>query len=397
MKQTKVNGRHGFVFHDACWSLLDKACHPDPVPYERLFKICDSLPFPLESIAISWGHDYGGPVIIDSEGYYPWEDRFRDREYPAPDPVLSANPYNVPEIEQVLTAVPQLPPDYTAVPVSAISTSGSDCFRALSRELCSAIAMYLPVSDALDARLASRAFWPIFYSQQFWRSRFKDFSDRSWVFEAQGREISDWRWLYRRTNDVHLNHALRNRKRIWSLVQIVLGVLVLSEDDRSGSTSISSPTLETSQFAKATGNLWEDNTKISYASSNQGCRLLHKHLVTVPQDLSRVAVSYIQIGDLSHITGMKLTSNAGDTTQLGYWTARDCSLELSELHGFNLAIGSRGIQALQCITVGGATSCWLGSPDGAPKTKRLAMPGLTSALEAGFDVRNPSLLRRPRY
>ncbi len=45
---TTTSGRQhalrGFMFHEACWVLLDRAFHPALVPLKRVFDICDSFP-----------------------------------------------------------------------------------------------------------------------------------------------------------------------------------------------------------------------------------------------------------------------------------------------------------------------------------------------------------------
>lgn len=191
-----VDGRHGFIFHDACWGLLEKAFHPSPVPLSRLSDVCESLPFPLLSVGISWGHDYGGASIVDNEHHFPFEDRFFDRDYMDPDPVLSANPYEADEAHNLLTEAPEEPPSPQGLNPNTIEPE-QDNFYALPEELRSAIAIFLPTLDVLNLRLASRSFWTIFNSQQFWASRFKHKSDRSWLLESQdGAQPRDWRWLY---------------------------------------------------------------------------------------------------------------------------------------------------------------------------------------------------------
>jgi hypothetical protein len=65
MQQDPLNGRHGFILHDACWHLLRKAFQPSEILLERLVKVCESLPFPLRGNVVSWGHDYGGLHFLD--------------------------------------------------------------------------------------------------------------------------------------------------------------------------------------------------------------------------------------------------------------------------------------------------------------------------------------------
>jgi len=82
--QDPINGRYGFPFHEACWSLLEKAYSPELVPYKALFEVCRSLPFPSAGTTLSWGHDFGGLVFVDNQHRYPWEDRFIKQDLAAP-------------------------------------------------------------------------------------------------------------------------------------------------------------------------------------------------------------------------------------------------------------------------------------------------------------------------
>lgn len=388
MCQREVNGRHGFVFHEACWDLLEKAFHPRPVPVTRLFDVCRSLPFPLLVVGLSWGHDYGGPVHIDDEHHFPWEeDRFTDREFLEPDPMFSENPYEVPEVRTVLTEAPERPP----VPgraISAATVPERDGLLALPPELRSAIAMYLPTSDVLNLRLASRAFWTILDSQQFWASRFGDVSERSWLFEVWGDvpKSRDWRWLYRRTNHGHISPGLQNRVRVWNLSQKMLRILEFSWKEVGLTTS---PKPEPQWWTHVSGNLWERPAGGRYLRFEGGCRVFHKHRVPIPHNLSRLSISSVRVGDAEYLAGLKLVTAAGESHQVGYWSvAPDVEkyVQVSEIRGFNLAVGSRGIHAIQCIEGGSRTRRWLGSPDRSPKTQRLDVDRRVTELEVGFDV-----------
>jgi hypothetical protein len=63
---------------------------------------------------------------------------------------------------------------------------------------------------------------------------------------------------------------------------------------------------------------------------------------------------------------MKLISSQGDSVQLGYNAqGSEILLNITFSLGFNLAVGSRGIQAVQCIM--GSGSCH----DGSGLRKRL--------------------------
>ncbi|KAK4232846.1 hypothetical protein C8A03DRAFT_39502, partial [Achaetomium macrosporum] len=113
LPQRDFRGRHGIVFHDACWSLLEAALQPASVPLQRLFDVCSSLPVPRKCRAPTWGHDFGGAVVVDKTGHFPWEDRYEAPESTKLDPVFSKNPYQVPGVDRLLAEDPKQPPAAT--------------------------------------------------------------------------------------------------------------------------------------------------------------------------------------------------------------------------------------------------------------------------------------------
>ena len=310
--------------------------------------------------------------------------------------VFNTNPYQVPEVDQIFADVsnPQVPPPGppSSQITRSIATPGNDCFMSLPQELCAAIVMHLPTADVLSARLVSSAFWPVsIHSQQFWASRFKNFSDRSWLFEARrdsSRSVKDWRRLYCRTSDANIGFNLQNRKRIWALIQGVLDLLALVWNESPPSDQIlPQPTYR----VEVSGDLLELDIGGPYSGDfHKGCRTFRKQNIAIPDDLTRLSISTVSLGDEVHITGMSITSATGDSIRIGYNAAlaySEHSLELSELWGLQLAVGSGGIQALQCITgPTNSASLWLGCPGDLPRTKRLAVATRITALEAGFDV-----------
>ncbi|KAF3799740.1 hypothetical protein GCG54_00000986 [Colletotrichum gloeosporioides] len=328
---------------------------------------------------MAWGHDYEGPVLIDNEHRFPWEDRFSDREYIGPDPVLTTNPYDVPDIQSLLAEDPKSPPSST-LSVSQFTTLAQDVFFALPEELRSVIATCLPTLDVLNLRLVSRAFWTMFNNQQFWASRFGDSSDRSWLFEARhSTETQNWRWLYRRTNSLRRGFGLQNRVRVWNLAQKLVDILDFHWVDIGVNYSPCSD-----QRVEASGEMWEQPVA-GYSLFDKGCRLFERHLVTIPEQLSRISVCSIQLGDMSYVTGLKFTTVVGGIRQIGYWATPEQSLETSDVCGFKLAVGERGIQALQCIDSKSSTYPWIGCPERSPKTLRLNVGDHVADLEIGFD------------
>ncbi|KAI0423605.1 F-box domain-containing protein [Xylaria sp. FL1042] len=384
LRQPRVNGRHGFPFHEACWSLLEKAYSAETIPYKALFEVCRSLPFPSEGTGLSWGHDFGGLVSVDNQDRYPWEDRFVDRDgNSAPCLTARNNPYHVPEIQQLPYEDPQAPP---AISVSGPVSTTTDCFSVLPQEIRIEIASYLPTVDALNTRRASRSFLSIFYSQQFWASRFRADSDRSWLFESHNWDKTcDWRWLYRHTNKAHRTGGMQNRERIWKLIQRVKEILRLRWT-KSIALSSAIPNQTNLRWLEASGDLRPEMDIGPYRGFNEGCRLFHEQCFSIPGLPCQIAFSIIQLGDAEYIAGIRLIPSQGEAIQLGYRAeGKELILNITFLAGFNLAVGSRGIQGIQCILDNGRTSQWFGCPHEAPRTRRLAASGPITAIKAGFD------------
>lgn len=312
-----------------------------------------------------------------------------------------------------LLAEPAQNPPYTALAASVEPPTAPDMLSRLPAELLAAIAMQLQTLDFLNARLALRGFALLFYSQQFWASRFLAGGERWWLFEARDGPANgirvDWRSLYHETSDPKLGPYLRNRKRIMQLTDRLQQVLSLENIEP---VPLSSPfaaedtATEACKWAQAGGRLWgvglaggpfqslsnEDCRRTHPFQSflMEGCRRTHSQTVALPQSLCSVCVSFVNIGKSSYISGITLTSADGEAVHLGYRSSRTStfeSSELSELLGFNICVGSRGIQSIQCVVERGSTSEWLGRPgDDSSKTTILALTTRVLQLKVGFDV-----------
>lgn len=149
----------------------------------------------------------------------------------------------------------------------------------------------------------------------------------------------------------------------------------------------SSPNPDSLRWLEATGDLRPDERTGPYHGFNEGCRLFVEKQTSIPSLLSQIVFSVIQLGDTEYIAGMRLIPSQGEAIQLGYRAeGRELFLNITLLAGFNLVVGSRGVQGIQCITGDGRTSQWFGCPYRAPRTRRLAVSGRITAIKAGFDV-----------
>ncbi|KAI9767966.1 MAG: hypothetical protein M1840_005278 [Geoglossum simile] len=381
MRQHPEGGRHGFVLHGACWRLLQKALEPDNIPLKRLLGVCKSLPYPLRGIGVCWGHDYGGLTLFDNQDHYPWEDRLVEQHNSSETcQYARENPYDVPEIPRLLMMRLQKP--IHLVP----KVQGGDCFSTLPWEILEAIAINLQTGDALNLRRASKTFLPIWTSQTFWASRFEAGHDRDFIFEMRNnKEPRDWITLYRITNHAHSPSGVKNRRRVWGLIQALINLLRLRLGDalESSRTNLSADGLRWNEVA---GDVKQETGSGHCEGFNEGCRLFQKQCASIPSDLSRIAFSITAAGNVEYVTGMRLITSNDTDIRLGYIAeGNELFLEVTAVRGFVLAMGPRGVRALQVISSGGRASKWFGCPKDLPVTECLVGFESISALEVGID------------
>lgn len=152
MDEYPVEGRHGFVFHNACWSLQERWYGCETVPYARLLEVCRSLPF-LDRHAY-WGHAYNSGHLPAEFANCP----FIVRCVALRKHVDSLNPYHVSGFQHLLdTHMPVWTGEASRRPPVLI-VPRNDCFATLPQELCDEIAAFLPLVDVLNLRKVSKAF-----------------------------------------------------------------------------------------------------------------------------------------------------------------------------------------------------------------------------------------------
>jgi hypothetical protein len=93
------------------------------------------------------------------------------------------------------------------------------------------------------------------------------------------------------------------------------------------------------------------------------------------------------MGGTEYITGLELSFDGGTSTQLGYKSRDNSSVDVAAFGGFVVAAGTSGIHGLQIIDEGSRVSKWLGSNKRCPQTRRLKLDGEIVGISASFDVR----------
>ena len=385
MNRKPVNGRYGFVFHEACWSLLEQSFYPEQVPVVQLYEVCRSLPIPTWWQGGGWGYTFGGHKCIDNHAFNFWKNKaspFHSDQNQGLSP-WAKDPCVALEIKSLLEEAPDDQP-LEACP-SWPASGSDDLFSIVPQEIRDNITSRLPTADVCRLRLASRAFVYTFSSQQFWRSRFQKGGERAWLGEIQGLpKVSNWRWLYRRTSTALLPPALLNRQRVSGLINQIQEILRLKWNECGGLSLVSQ--VSATRWREVSAEL-RPCPGLSRFEFDKGYREFHTRSIHIAEQLAQVSFSILVLNRISHVTGMRVTAADGTALSIGYSSDQTwCSASVTSLNGFKLAIGSRGVQGIQVIHGDGTPSQWFGSPDKAPRTHRLVCSKGISALEAGFDV-----------
>ena len=383
MDENPAYGPHGYLVHDACWCLLQYNFAMDALAHRRLYEICQSLPTPLCCAKLSWGHDYGGLVVQNDMNFYPWEDRVE-----VGDAISITEARRVAQINPLET-IPLRSSDWATIkfPPHRTFCMSSDCFASLPMEIYEMIATLLPTSDVQNLRYASKTFSALYFSQRFWASRFAQGRERDYVLEARDlHNIIDWRNLYWRTKDCHAPPALRNRIRIWKLISYVRTYLSLSCN--SGARKLSHNILCNGlHWTLISGDVKQEPGGNIDVYFEEGCRALKESSHSVPVELCEIACSVVVAGDGTYVTGLRLTDKLQNSIKLGYiLDGEELVCKIKVLRGFRVAVGSRGIRALQIIREDHSTSSWFGQNINCPVSQRLANADAIAALKVAFDV-----------
>lgn len=297
------------------------------------------------------------------------------------------NPYDVPQLAEVIAKTAHEP--LNSIPSHAQRES-NDCFAKLPWEIREAIANYLPTRDALTLRGSSRSFLPLLASPTFWASRFQPGADRGFLFEKQNTaEPRDWLSLYRMTTYSQSSPGLKNRRRIWDLIQYILRLLHLrSSDDTEPIAPSDISCDDESKLIEATAKIVQPSAEDgTYPVFHDGCRVFQRQHAFIPHDLVGVSMSFVGLGDHGHLSGLCFKSMSGADTQLGYFSSTSAVLcNVNDLSGFVLAIDPRGIRALQIVDRSGARSQWFGFSKDTPVTERLVAFDITKPVRVSIDV-----------
>ena len=381
MEQRYDNGRHGFVLHNSCWCLLQKAFEPTLIPLQRLLELCESLSFPLRTSSVYWGHDFGGLWAVESRNAFPWQEEFFQRRQPSAVYLDGLeNPLNVPCIPEMLSARIQLP---FAGPLIRRSR---DCFSLLPWEILDKIGILLATKDALNLRRVSASFLPLYISECFWASRFSADGERGFLFEArEPRGYLDWLTLHRLSRLSRCPSGLRNRRRVWGLTKIIVNIAQQRRADIPPGTE--SEVWAQHTWTQVSCDIHSEAEDGCWSRFHRGCRSFGTCIITPPNDLMQVGITTIEMGVCTYITGLRFMSRTKLSTRVGYVAEQEEStFTISDLHGFRVAMSQSGIRALQLVGKNGHCSQWAGDPTAMPVSNRLVKSKPIRRLAVSYDV-----------
>ncbi|KAK7212820.1 hypothetical protein V2G26_019998 [Clonostachys chloroleuca] len=376
-----------YVIHDSCLLFLEKTVHSSSFPLRRLYEVLASLPYSEIYQTVDWGRDHGMRDVESECGYDPWLVRLSpDPEHPL-RPYSTFDPLRSPQVDELLsncamgrseTVLGESSRQETEIiTIGDGQINPSDRFLRLPTEICCLIAQHLPTTDVANIRLVSRAFLSSFDHQSFWASRFHQFHERSWLFEAlDTKDRLDWRRLYDLTRYASIDKHLKNRRRIWDLVPMILGTIQLRWHgalDRTAPMDVDHSLGVVARCHKQRPGF--DIREVSRIN------LLHK--VPIPTRLSQIRVSFTELGDAKYVCGFTFWPVDDPPCHMGYESHDQEVVNLDCFDGIILTTTKRGVRAVRFLSH--STTHWLGQIGGFTSYSKLSTERGVKVIEGGFD------------
>lgn len=380
---------YAFPFHDNCWQLLEKVFSPLRVPHVRLFEFCAAVPYSLDRLVVSWGHDFYVNIVTPSQGLlgiYPWESKTTAKKLALGHHHLLHNFFDSKDSAKIL-ALPAIEPP--GAPISPDQCAKKDRFVVLPLEIRCQIASLLSTGDYLALRKASPAFVMVYYMQSFWATRFKQGETRSYFFEAASvtGEVN-WQSLFKRTATYPFSFAMKNRIRVWKVVQELSDALLnIRELPELPFVSLKTDQATSSSPLKLSCSLWLRKTYENWSNGEEGAFLLATQSLDVPDDLEEMKFFYTNLGGHQLIVGLSTLSRSGWLQSAGYSSPDYLTIEVGcrPVIGLLMGVSARGFPSLEAFTTGFKKMGGL-KHLACPKTYRLMGQTRITRITVGFDV-----------
>ncbi|KAM3466065.1 hypothetical protein NHJ6243_001142 [Beauveria neobassiana] len=323
MSQPAVDGIHGFVLHDACWCLLQTAGGASAFSKERLVEVCQSLPFTVWFNGVSWGHDYGGRLKLDTKVWYPWKETFRALEYEELERLgFLEDPFRGSDLKLApngrFPASHASKDDASNFDASLEPRGRGDCFSRLPWELREMILIHLETKDALNLRQSSWSFQFLFSSLGFWRSRFEPDGERGFIFEARdeavAHSIGALQSLYRSSTTHASSPPLMNRQRVWKLARQLLPLIRPPVMASSASDTLPD-TGDLEGWISLSSSVFSPNSVANLELSSAPMHSTTTTEMQVPPGPVIIGIAMMNTGIWDYITGIRIIRKADGQEQ----------------------------------------------------------------------------------
>ncbi|KAH8734095.1 hypothetical protein BGZ61DRAFT_529297 [Ilyonectria robusta] len=375
----------GFPLHTCCWDILSvNGRYESQAAIQALFDVCASQP--VQSGALNWNHDYGGffRYQVDIQNLFPGEEpELSDRRIQ--NSSYESDPAQIPELRRLASNgdnglsnthhdLGQKPKFYTPNP--------SDPFQLLPSDLLVEILVWLPSNDVVSLRLASREFANAELPNGFWRSRFWPGRELSHIFETeQWATAGRCKSLFTEIKVLRALPSMLNRERVWALASRINDLVQTRLEAQVCHGSPCSSILEPD--APYSGQPWRTaelqvrrSSFFSDDAFRKGSIAMYGRMMELECPISRIQVSSVRLSAKAYVSGLRITQENGDETQLGYHHPRqevdatwdDTLKPPGPLVGFDAALDSRGVRGIRFLSAQ-AMSCWIGDHEALIQTK----------------------------
>ncbi|GJN76254.1 hypothetical protein PLICBS_010366 [Purpureocillium lilacinum] len=415
-------GRWGFPFHASCWDIMVDIAGmgKEDEDLQALFEVLRSFPCP--QAVMSWGHSYFGlyRVTEDTEFLSPEDGRRlayatytsvdQDAQTPVEDYDAAEDGHfagDVLEFADLVAPSPATSPK----PFRTDDVSGGGTLSLLPDEIFTDILLRLPSRDVRNVRIASRRAALMRLPDAFFHSRFVIGYELAHIWEAydvKEHYRGTWHTIYTNFKYLSDHPALINRKRVWRLARMVVGLVNqtvgLSCDGELASrpkTQSYVSELNNGALGMACSSKWLEDQKRPFLVRTSGFLFRRIYL---PGKIRSVSACTVNVFGQNYLSGLRFEGEEGETKQIGYvresalqtleWSEFDDRSDGIVLFGLYLAHDEVGVRGIAAVTTDEELSAWIRDHVGIPK-RRLVVggtppmcpnwPRILARIDAGFD------------
>ncbi|KAH8682317.1 hypothetical protein BX600DRAFT_448249 [Xylariales sp. PMI_506] len=365
----------GFVFHEACWGVLEQAVKPGEINIDALWRILCSVP--CASGLPNWGHNYGGLYLGNMKDQAKGEHFvLLGRNSNLFIPSTFASPLRVPELELLVKSMrirtagsnddengDSAVADGEEITIQpSIGDSRRDPFAKLPLELREMLFCYTNSRGAANLRLSSRAcaatpLTQLFFQSRFWPNREMHLYFDAFLLPSSEMRGTDWMRLYReikfrlKGNRVVLGE--RNRQRLWR--QTIQPLANAMEQVQGLGRLKGNPKWKWNSDLSDLQDGWKSvrtSRLRSPLAFGELRRIVYSTEIEMPESITGVNISFMEFFGSYYITGLRFTLAERSDLEIGYihQSSEEYLPVSGSLKGFHVAADECGFRAVALIT-----------------------------------------------